>query len=80
MNPEDMSSLHDIYASLGDGQPKQASYMLQFVWRDLTYSFDIIGLYYSSSESLKTQVCSNLCVRGDEDFPAIWISNIGVGI
>ncbi len=27
MNPEDMSSLHDVYASLGDEQPQQASYM-----------------------------------------------------
>ena len=55
MNPEDMSSLHDIYASLGDEQPQQASYMLQFVWRDLTSSFDIISPYYSSSESLKSK-------------------------
>ena len=55
MNPEDMSSLHDVYASLGDEQPQQASYMLQFVWRDLTSSFDIIGPYFSSSESLKSK-------------------------
>ena len=53
MNPEDMSSLRDVYASLGDKQPQQASYMLQFVWRNLTSKFDIIGPYYSSSESLK---------------------------
>ena len=46
MNPEDMSSLYDVYASLGDKQPRQASYMLQFVWRDLSLSFDIIDPYY----------------------------------
>ena len=55
MNPDDVSSLHDVYASLGDEQPQQVSYMLQFVWRDLTSSFDIIGPYYSSSESLKSK-------------------------
>ena len=55
MNPEDMSSLHDVYMSLGDEQPQQANYMLQFVWRDLTSSFDIVGPYYSSSESLKSK-------------------------
>ena len=27
MNPEDMSSLHGMYASLGDEQPQQASYI-----------------------------------------------------
>ena len=54
MNPEDLSSLHDIYSSLGSNErPQQASYMLQFVWRDLTSSFDVMGPYYSSSESLK---------------------------
>ena len=52
MNPEDLSSLHDVYAYLGDEQPQQASYMLQFEWRDLTYSFDIVG---PSSESLKSK-------------------------
>lgn len=55
MNPEDLSSLHDVYAMLDNEQPQQASYMLQFVWRDLTSSFDIIGPYYSSSESLKSK-------------------------
>ena len=55
MSPEDLSSLHDVYAMLDDEQPQQASYMLQFVWRDLTSSFDIIGPYYSSSESMKSK-------------------------
>lgn len=55
MNPEDMSSLHDVYTFLGDEQPQQATYLLQFVWRDLTSSFDIIGPYYSSSEPLKSK-------------------------
>lgn len=54
MNLEDLSALHDVYASLGDEEPQQASYMLQFVWRDLTSSFDSIGPYYSS-ESLKSK-------------------------
>jgi hypothetical protein len=58
MNPEDMSYLHDMYASLGDEQPQQASCTLQFVWLDLTSKFDIIGPYYSSSESLKSKFIS----------------------
>ena len=56
MNPEDMSSLQDIYTSLGsDQQPHQATYMLQFLWRDLTSKFDVMGPYYSSAESLKSK-------------------------
>ena len=54
MNPEDMSSLKDIYATVGsEEEPQQATYMLQFLWRDLTSKFDVMGPYYSSAESLK---------------------------
>ena len=55
MNHEDMSSLHDIYASVGSEEPQQATYMLQFLWRDLTSKFDVMGPYYSSAESLKSK-------------------------
>ena len=56
MSPEDMSSLHDIYLTLSSNEsPQQATYMLQFLWRDLTSCFDIVGPYYSSSESLKSK-------------------------
>lgn len=50
---KDMSSLQDIYTSLSSEQePQQATYMLQFLWRNLTSKFDVMGPYYSSSESL----------------------------
>lgn len=56
ISPEDMSSLQDIYASVGSEQgPQQATYMLQFLWRDLTSKFDVMGPYYSSAESLKSK-------------------------
>ena len=56
MTPQDKSSLLDIYSSLGSKQePQQTTYMLQFLWRDLTSKFDVMGLYYSSAESLKSK-------------------------
>ena len=56
MTPEDMSSLQDIYSSLGSEQEsQQATYMLQFLWRDLTSKFDVMGPYYSSAETLKSK-------------------------
>lgn len=56
MVPEDMSSLQDIYTSLtSEQEPQQATYMLQFLWRDLTSKFDVMGPYYSSAESLKSK-------------------------
>jgi len=51
MTAEDQLSLHDIYHQFSrDGKVKQTSYILQFLWRDLTSEFDIIGPYYSSFE------------------------------
>jgi len=44
MTEGDLSSLNDIYRILKEPQaPKQTSYILQFLWRDLTSSYDIVG-------------------------------------
>ena len=48
MTAEDMSSLIDVYQLLQ--KPKvaaQTSYILQFLWRDLTSNYDIIGPYFN---------------------------------
>jgi len=51
MTVEDQVSLHDIYQQFSThGKVKQMSYILQFLWRDLTSEFDIVGPYYSSSD------------------------------
>ena len=47
MDVDDLNSLHDIYQSLESTEPTPAEYMLQYLWRDLTSSFDIIGPYFS---------------------------------
>ena len=49
----DLASLNDIYTILQSGESnKQTSYVLQFLWRDLTSSFDIVGPYFTSSSSV----------------------------
>ena len=46
MTVEEQASLHDIYEMFkGDEKVCQTSYILQFLWRDLTSSFDIVGPY-----------------------------------
>ena len=43
MTAEDQVSLHDLYQQFSrDGKVKQTSYILQFLWRDLTSEFDIL--------------------------------------
>ena len=51
MSSADLPSLHDIYSAIDDDEKmKETHYMLQFVWRDLSSKFNIIGLYYISSQ------------------------------
>ena len=56
MTSKDLSSLNDIYRILDQlDSPKQTSYILQFLWRDLTSNYDIVGPYFTSSESVDGQ-------------------------
>ena len=56
MSYEDLSSLTDIYQLLqGDCRAQQTSYILQFLWRDLTSSFDAVGPYFTSAGPLESK-------------------------
>ena len=56
MTNKDMSSLNDIYRVLKEpDSPGQTSYILQFLWRDLTSSYDIVGPFFTSKESVDAQ-------------------------
>ena len=54
MTPEDLCLLNDIYKILHNPDTnKQTSYILQFLWRDLTSSYDIVGPYFTCSSSVE---------------------------
>ena len=54
MTHQEQASLLDIYKYINNTQGiEQTSYMLQFLWRDLTSSYDIVGPYFTSSSSVK---------------------------
>lgn len=56
MTSDDMSSLHDAYQLVDEANAtKQTSYILQFLWRDLTSSFDVVGPYFTSSSQLESK-------------------------
>lgn len=57
MNADDLASLHDIYQLLHQNSAvEQTSYIMQFLWRDLTSSYDIVGPYFTSSETFSAKV------------------------
>ena len=47
MHAEDMASLLDVYSTYDDTEHKtdQTNYIMQFLWRDLSSSYDIVGPY-----------------------------------
>ena len=48
LTPGDLSSLKDIYQVFLDVVTNiQTSYILQFLWRDLTSSYDIVEPYFT---------------------------------
>ena len=56
MTSGDLSSLYDIYKVLQDpGNNRQTSSILQFLWRDLTSSYNIVGLYFTSLTSVENK-------------------------
>lgn len=56
MTEKDQSSLHDVFQSMSpDQHVQQTTHMLQFLWRDLTSAFDIVGPYYSCAESMSSK-------------------------
>ena len=53
MTSENLSSLTDVYQLLQTPQTAaQTSYILQFLWRDLTSGYDIVGPYFTCSDSV----------------------------
>ena len=60
MTEETQASLHDVFQLFDkDRRTKQTNYILQFLWRDLTSSFDIVGPYYTSNETMPAKfICS----------------------
>lgn len=56
MSHEELASLSDVYQLLdSDCRSKQTTYILQFLWRDLTSAFDVVGPYFTSTGSIENQ-------------------------
>ena len=64
MSSDEFISLHDEYEGLcEDKKCQQTSYVVQFLWRDLSSSFDVVGPYFNCSSSLEMQFLHSMVVR-----------------
>lgn len=64
MSSEDFVSLQDVFKGLSEKEKCQkTAYIVQFLWRDLSSSFDVVGPYFSYSASLETQSLHSMVIR-----------------
>ena len=75
MTEKEQVSLHDVFQSyFEDHRVQQISYILQFLWRDLTSLFDIIGPYFTSNETMTAKE-AYACVMETVKIFQVHISN-----
>lgn len=66
MAPDELPISHDVYTSAIQSGWQKASYSVQFLWRDLTSGYDMIGPYFpvpSSRDSIILQEFFMLCLK-----------------
>ena len=52
MDENEYAFLKDIFEESDVSEPRGAEYILQFLWRDLTSNYDVIGSYFLSPISV----------------------------
>ena len=64
MSSDDFASLHDVYEGLELGEKCQkTSYVLQFIWRDLSSDFDVIGPYFTCPSTVDMRFLHSIVTR-----------------
>ena len=64
MSSDDYASLHDVYESLDtDEKCQKTSYIIQFLWRDLSSEFDVIGPYFTVSSTMESKFLHSMVTR-----------------
>ena len=52
---DELATLADVYEQLANDKPKKTTYILQFLWRDVSSKFDLIGPFFTSESGLDTR-------------------------
>ena len=69
MTPDDLASLQDIYQLIEcDAKTQQTSYIMQFLWRDLTSGFDVVGPYFTSSKTFENKTILSCLLESLRNF------------
>ena len=65
--PEDeLKELHDVYSNTVQFGAQKASYIMQFLWRDITSAYDLVGPYFPIESSIASSTLTEfvmLCLK-----------------
>ena len=56
----ELKILHDVFSAAVQPGAQKANYIVQFLWRDLTSGFDLIGPYFPIGGSITSSVLQEL--------------------
>ena len=62
--------LHDVFSTTVQPGAQKASYVLQFLWRDLTSSYDLVGPYFPISSPIQSGTLQELLMLTLKAFQA----------
>ena len=64
LSSEEFISLHDVYQGLSkDERCQKTTYVLQFLWRDLSSDFNVVGPYFNCSSTIETQFLHSIVIQ-----------------
>ena len=55
--------MHDVYDSLSEDEKCQKTYVVQFLRRDLSSDFDVVGPYFNCSSSMEAHFLHSMVTR-----------------
>lgn len=56
MAEDELPVLHDVFSSAIQSGCQKTSYIVQFLWRDLTSGYDMIGPYFPVPNSMDSKI------------------------
>ena len=66
MNADELPVLHDVFQVAVRQEPQKTTYEVQFLWRDLTSAYDMIGPYFPVPKSIDSNTLQEfimLCLK-----------------
>lgn len=63
---DELKLLHDVYSSTLQYGAHKVSYVMQFLWRDITSGYDLVGPYFHIEKSIASSILTEfvmLCLK-----------------